>query len=100
RRVALHDRGEGGLGLLARERAFGGPADQRAQAIAHAGTAVRERKLRRRARPCSEAIDSGWNWTPSIGRSRWRRPMMVPSSRVAVTSRAGGRLARSTIRLW
>ena len=35
-------------------------------------------------------IDSGWNCTPSTSCSRWRSPMMVPSSVSAVTSRTSG----------
>ena len=35
------------------------------------------------------AKDSGWNWTPQIGSSRWRRPITRPSSVQAVLE--GGR---------
>ena len=43
--------------------------------------------------PCSVRIASGWNCTPSTGSSRWRTPMISPSSVVAVTSSAAGRFA-------
>ena len=35
---------------------------------------------------------SGWNCTASMGNSRWRTPMMTPSSLSAVTSRHAGQL--------
>ena len=92
-------------GLLpAGQRPVGGKPDQRAQVVAHAaapsGTCAPSRKFRSIWCPCSEAMLSGWNCTPSMGRSRWRSPMMVPSSSQAVTSRLSGRLARSTISEW
>src|SRR5690606_20408322 len=53
------------------------------------------RKLRRRSCPCSVAMLSGWNCTPWIGSSRWRKPItLVPSrpgvSLVALTTRTSG----------
>jgi hypothetical protein len=45
--------------------------------------------------------DSGWNWTPSTGSSRWRRPMITPSVEVAVTIKlVGHRIGGSTTREW
>ena len=41
-----------------------------------------------------------WNWTPSTGSSRWRSPMIRPSSVHALTSRSAGRESRSTINEW
>ncbi len=35
--------------------------------------------------------DSGWNWMPSTGYSRWRTPMITPSSVRALTSRQDGK---------
>jgi hypothetical protein len=43
----------------------------------------------------SVRIDSGWNCTPSTFSSRWRTPMISPSSVQAVTSRQAGRVSRS-----
>ena len=33
------------------------------------------RKFRSRCFPCGVSTDSGWNWTPSAGSSRWRAPI-------------------------
>ena len=47
---------------------------------------ARRRKFASRCGPSGVSTDSGWNWTPSMGRVRWRRPMTTPSSGlVAVT---------------
>ena len=35
-------------------------------------------------------IDSGWNWTPSIGSVRWRTPMISSSGVRAVISSTSG----------
>ena len=43
-------------------------------------------------------IDSGWNWTASIGSSRWRTPMMTPSSVRAVISRHCRKLLRNRVK--
>ena len=48
------------------------------------------RKLRSRSCPPVVRIDSGWNCTPSTGRSRWRSPITNPSSDSAVISSSGG----------
>ena len=41
------------------------------------------------APPSSVSTDSGWNWTPSAGSSRWRTPISTPSP-CAVSSRQSG----------
>ena len=43
---------------------------------------------------------SGWNWTPSIGRLRCRRPMMTPDSDRAETSRSAGTVPGSRASEW
>src|SRR2546421_3511323 len=48
--------------------------------------------------PCSVSMASGWNWAPSTGSLRWRRPMISPSSDSAVISRQAGSVSRSTTR--
>ncbi len=48
----------------------------------------------------SVRIDSGWNCTPSIGNSRWRRPITRPSSDSAVISSTSGTVSRATTREW
>src|SRR5712692_2719001 len=71
--------------------------------VAHqAAAAVRgnPRKLRRSALPWPVRMDSGWNWTPSTGRCRWRRPMISPSSALAETSSTAGRPWSSTTSEW
>src|SRR5262249_52693584 len=55
------------------------------------------RKLASRAWPCSEAMLSGWNWTPCTGCFLCCSPMMRPSAVRAVTARPLGRPSRSTI---
>ena len=59
------------------------------------------RKFASRCGPSGVRTDSGWNWTPSIGSDRWRRPMTTPSSGlVAVTYSSAGRVAASTHSEW
>ena len=58
------------------------------------------RKLRTRSWPPTVRIDSGWNCTPSVGASRWRRPITRPSSVSAVISSTSGTGARSTTSEW
>src|SRR5207302_2001731 len=42
------------------------------------------------------STDSGWNWTPSTGSSRWRTAITSPSSQVAeISSSSGTRAAAS-----
>jgi len=61
---------------------------------------ARARKFSRSLWPPSVRIDSGWNWTPTTGSSRWRRPMTTPSSVSAVISRQSGTESRSTTSEW
>ena len=84
------------FGLTARQRAFGGRKNQRFHRVAHAATFVFFRKFSSIAWPCSDRMLSGWNCTPSISSSLWRRPMIRPLSSSAVISRQSGRVARST----
>ncbi len=42
-------------------------------------------------------MDSGWNWTPTMGYSRWRNAITSPSLVSAVTSSAGGSVSRALI---
>src|SRR5207253_584493 len=60
----------------------------------------RSRKLPSSFLPTAVRMLSGWNWTPSRGCSRWRRPITTPSSVQAVTSRQEGTVSRSTISEW
>src|SRR5262249_25421922 len=59
-----------------------------------------ERKFLRSCFPSIVKIDSGWNWTPSTGSRRWRRPMISPSSAHAVISSASGIVSRMTASEW
>jgi len=45
-------------------------------------------------------IDSGWNWTPCTGYSRWQSPMISCSSVHAVISRQSGSVSRFTMSEW
>src|SRR5579875_563088 len=62
--------------------------------IAHPATPAR--KLRKRSLPSRVPIDSGWNCTPSIRRSRCRKPMISPSAVRALTSRHPGTVSGAT----
>ena len=42
------------------------------------------------SRPCGVSTDSGWNWTPSTGSSRWRTAITSPSGAVAEISKHVG----------
>src|SRR5205085_6652026 len=48
------------------------------------------RKLRASSGPTGVSTDSGWNWTPSSGSSRWRTAITSPSTQLAETSRQSG----------
>ena len=48
------------------------------------------RKFRISCGPRGVSTDSGWNWTPWTGSSRWRTAMISPSSAVAATSSTSG----------
>ena len=90
--LAGHDRVEGLRGAVAAEVLTGEqPVDGVGQDLrGHERTAYadRLRKLPSRALPSPVRIDSGWNWTPSTGRCRWRRPITTSPSHQAVTSRS------------
>ena len=62
--------------------------------------APRPRKLRSRSLPAVVRMLSGWNCTPSSGRSRWRRPITTPPSVQADTSRQSGTLSGATTSEW
>src|SRR5690606_3404052 len=90
---AIEHRAEGRFGLGFFERMI----DRRE--FGHAGTLAGRPQTRRKfasnACPGSVAMLSGWNCTPWIGSSRWRKPItLVPSSPgvslVALTTRASG----------
>ena len=94
-RAAGGDRGEDGLQRLAHPTAAG---SRRAGALARQA-AARSRKFRMIVRPPSEAMLSGWNCTPWIGKVRCESPMISPSVS-PVTCRQAGRVARSTTSEW
>jgi len=50
--------------------------------------------------PSSVRIDSGWNCTPWLGYSRWRRPMISFSAVSALISSCAGKVSRFTSREW
>ena len=57
------------------------------------------RKLASMSLPRSVRTDSGWNWTPSTGSSRWRMPIRTPPPR-EVTVNASGRSSSATTSEW
>ena len=59
------------------------------------GHQPRSRKLASSFLPSSVSTDSGWNWTPSAGSSRWRNPISTPPPR-ADSSRQSGRSGSTT----
>ena len=75
------------------------PGGARAGRLAQAAR-VEARKFDRRPGPSRVSSDSGWNWTPSTARVRWRSPMITPSADRAVTSSTSGMLAGSTTSEW
>src|SRR5262249_48698053 len=84
-RVAGHDRVHDAARLLARE----------VVAVEELGERVLDhrrasRKFLAISRPTGVRTDSGWNWTPSTGSSRWRTAITSPSAAVAQTSRHSG----------
>src|SRR5207237_10452557 len=92
-RFALDERAHCGVGLFAAQVLA---EDEFRQCVsdAHAATSSRLcadfRKFCRSSLPCSVRIDSGWNWTPWTGYSRWRTAMITPESVRAVTSSESG----------
>ena len=73
-RLAAQAGGEEGVGLVRRQDAAVDQLGQQGfetvshQTITVRLTLARSRKLASRSWPCSVAMDSGWNWTPWIGR--------------------------------
>src|SRR5512145_2791429 len=81
----------------------GRPPDDLDQAPLGRRSGAHPGPLRKSLRSCLLStvwIDSGWNWPPSTGSRRWRRPMISPSSAQAVTSSASGTVSRRTAREW
>ena len=85
-RVALHHFVHHVPGLLAREVVA---IEQPGEGLLHRHRAA-SRKLRASSGPIGVSTDSGWNWTPSTGSSRWRTAITSPSAQVAETSRQSG----------
>ena len=56
------------------------PVEEPSEGVLHHD---RSRKFRARSEPTGVSTDSGWNWTPSTGSSRWRTPITSPSAQVA-----------------
>ena len=87
RSLAVHHLHHRGVGLLGQQVA---PFHQRSdRGIDHAGAPI-WRKFSTSVRPCGVSTDSGWNWTPCVGCSRWRTPITSPSGVWAVTTRSPG----------
>ena len=84
RRLAAHDRAHHLTRLVAPQVVAVEKARERL--LDHAAS----RKLRASCGPTSVRTDSGWNWTPSTGSSRWRTAITSPSAAVAETSRQSG----------
>src|SRR5690606_9209774 len=78
------------LGIEKRARVGEGAEAAHAARRSATGNPAIRRKLASIAWPCSVAMLSGWNWTPWIGNSTWRKPMTAPSSLVALIARTGG----------
>jgi hypothetical protein len=72
--------------MLASPGALGQPAEPVTGGLAPQARAVDLMKFSMIAAPCAVRMDSGWNWTPSIGRVACRSAIGMPSVR-AVTSR-------------
>src|SRR5262249_47938180 len=60
----------------------------------------RSRKLPSSRFPSRVRIDSGWNCTPSTNTSRWRTPMISPSSVQALRTSAAGSVIGSMTSEW
>ena len=88
-RLPAHDLIHHLASLLARER----PAFEE---LRESGPDHRERKFSASSCPSGVSTLSGWNWTPSIGSSRWRTPMTSPSGVRAVTSSSAGTLSAAS----
>ena len=96
--LPLHHLAQHARGLVGGQVLAGGhPVDGLGQdgVVAHSA----ERKLRSICLPCGVSTDSGWNWTPSIGSSEWRSPMITSPAR-ADTWSVSGRSSESTTSEW
>ena len=82
RRLAAHDLVHHFVGLRSRQ---GASVEQFGE-----GLLDHVRKFLPRSGPSGVKTLSGWNWTPSIGSSRWRTPITSPSGVRAVTSSTSG----------
>ena len=90
RRLAGHDRVHHVARVLLAQVA---PVHQLGDgALDHAAS----RKLRISCGPIGVSTDSGWNWTPCTGSSRWRTAMISPSAAVAATSSSSGTLVAAS----
>ena len=93
--AALHDLVEHRRGVV------GGQVRARADRVDRAGEDVVghlrsiARKFARMSLPCGVSTDSGWNWTPSAGSSRWRTPITT-SPYVALSSSSSGSSGSAT----
>src|SRR5207244_4471287 len=83
-RLTAHDRAHHLARLLPREVAA---VEQLLQRLLDH---LRSRKFRAICPPWGVSTDSGWNWTPSTGSSRWRTAITSPSSARADTSSSSG----------
>src|SRR5690606_26037145 len=83
RQGPVEHRAEGGFGFAFLERMIDRGKPGHASALA--GMSQIFMKLASRSCPCSVAMLSGWNCTPWIGSSRWRKPMTLVPSRPGVS---------------
>ena len=88
RRVAAHDLVHHVAGLLTREVVA--VEQSRERGLDHERRKFLPRKFAPSWGPSGVSTLSGWNWTPSIGSSRWRTPITSPSGvRAEISSSAG-----------
>ncbi len=96
--ASLHDLGEDRGGVVGGQVVAGADrVDRPAEDLVYGRVAHRAepRKLASRCLPCGVSTDSGWNWTPSAGSSRWRAPITT-SPRLALSSSSSGRSGSAT----
>src|SRR5687768_15221995 len=86
RGFARHQHVEGRPRLVARQGRAACRLGNEGFEVRHVSAPACWRKFFNRAWPCSEAMLSGWNWTPWMGFVLCCRPMMMPSSVSAVIS--------------
>ena len=90
-RLTAHDHGHRSARLVAGEVVA--VEQPRERLLDHS---LPSRKFRASAGPSGVRTDSGWNWTPTAGSSRWRTAITSPSSANAVgSSTSGSRVAAS-----